>query len=161
MKITLGPYDDHYIILGPLPPSRHIVLAIFKIQIMFSQSGPKISCHWRGSLFQVICAFACLLYQIVKCISTALFQSITRMYCTMSAISYQGRTHYWTRWDPTPLFETAVWYTFLYIPYTPTWAWHKTWITSLLNCSSQPSMVHWLSSPIFPCSSSSSVVPLW
>ena len=27
-------------------------------------------------------------------------------------------------------------------------------------CSSQPSLVHWLSSPIFPCSSSS-VVPLW
>ena len=97
-----------------MPPSGHIVLPTFKIQIMFSQSGPKISCYWRGSLFQVICdiTFACLLYRIMKSVSTALFQSITRMYCTMSAISYQGKTHYWTRWDPTPLFKTAVWYTF-------------------------------------------------
>ena len=114
LKIILGPYDDHYIIIGPMPPSGHIVLPTFKIQIMFSQSGPKISCYWRGSLFQVICdiTFACLLYRIMKSVSTALFQSITRMYCTMSAISYQGKTHYWTRWDPTPLFKTAVWYTF-------------------------------------------------
>ena len=138
LKIILGPYDDHYIIIGPMPPSGHIVLPTFKIQIMFSQSGPKISCHWRASLFQVICdiTFACLLYRIMKSVSTALFQSITRMYCTMSAISYQGKTHYWTRWDPTPLFKTAVWYTFfLYIPYTPTWSLTKTWTASLLNFS--------------------------
>ena len=29
------------------------------------------------------------------------------------------------------------------------------------NCSSQPSMVHWLSSPIFPCSFVRLVVPPW
>ena len=36
----------------------------------------------------------------------------------------------------------------------------KHWM-ELIFCSSQPSMVHWLSSPIFPCSFVRSVVPLW
>ena len=38
-----------------------------------------------------------------------------------------------------------------------------SWIHSSLNlvfhCETQPSSIHWLSSPIFPCSSSSSSVP--
>ena len=36
------------------------------------------------------------------------------------------------------------------------------WVFTLLNhCSSQPSIVHWLSSPIFPCSVVCSFVPPW